>query len=53
MVQFKSLGKWNVYFTYYSIKHVTGIPYNPTGQTVIERSNRIKQTERGGKYPQE
>ena len=29
--------KW--FFVYYNIKHVTGIPYNPTGQAVIERSN--------------
>ena len=27
-------------FAYYNIKHVTGIPYNPTGQAVIEISNR-------------
>ena len=26
-------------FAYYSIKYITGIPQNPTGQTVIERSN--------------
>ena len=35
-----SLGKWNGCFAYYNIKHVTGIPHNPTGQTVIERSNQ-------------
>ena len=26
-------------FAYYNIKHITGIPNNPTGQAVIERSN--------------
>ena len=28
------------FFAYYSIKHVTGIPHNPKGQAVIERSNQ-------------
>ncbi|ERE73373.1 putative Pol polyprotein [Cricetulus griseus] len=28
------------FFKYYNIKHVTGIPHNPTGQAVVERSNR-------------
>ena len=32
--------KMTRFFAYYNIKHVTGIPYNPTGQVVIERSNR-------------
>ena len=27
-------------FKYYNIKHVTCIPHNPTGQAVVERSNR-------------
>ena len=27
-------------FSYYNIKHIIGIPYNPRGQTVIERSNK-------------
>ena len=26
-------------FTYYSIKYIKGVPHNPKGQTVIERSN--------------
>ena len=26
-------------FTYYNIKHATGISYNPTGQAILERSN--------------
>jgi hypothetical protein len=26
-------------FTYYNIKHIIGIPRDPTGQAVIERSN--------------
>ena len=26
-------------FAYYNIKHITGVPHNPTGQTVRERSN--------------
>ena len=26
-------------FDYYNIKHITGIPSNPTGQAVIETSN--------------
>ena len=30
--------KW--FFAYYNIKHITGIPHNPIGQAVIERSNR-------------
>ena len=25
---------------YFNIKHVTGIPHNPTGKAVIERPNR-------------
>lgn len=28
------------FFEYYNIKHVTGIPHNPTGQAIVERSNR-------------
>ena len=38
------------FFADYIIKHVTGIPHNPTGQAVIERANHtfkknlIKQT---------
>ena len=31
--------KMKRFFAYYNIKHVTGIPYNPTGQAVIVRSN--------------
>ena len=27
------------FFAYYNIKHVTGIPHNPTGQAVIEKAN--------------
>lgn len=27
------------FFAYYNIKHITGIPHNPTGQTVVARSN--------------
>ena len=27
------------YFDYYAIKHIIGIPHNPTGQAVIERSS--------------
>ena len=26
-------------FKYYNIKHVMSIPYNPTGQVVVERYN--------------
>ncbi|KAL6087154.1 hypothetical protein STEG23_023411, partial [Scotinomys teguina] len=33
-------GKMKQFFAYYNIKHITGIPHNPTGQAVIERSNR-------------
>ena len=37
--------KMKRFFTYYNVKHITGIPNNPTGQAVIERSNRtIKDT---------
>ncbi|ERE82961.1 sorting nexin-6-like protein [Cricetulus griseus] len=32
--------KMEQFFKYYNIKHVTGIPHNPTGQAVVERSNR-------------
>jgi len=28
------------FFVHYTIKHVTGIPHNPTGQAVVEKSNR-------------
>ena len=28
--------KMKQFFAYYNIKHVTGIPHNPTGQAVIE-----------------
>ena len=31
--------KMKCFFEYYNIKHITGIPNNPTGQAVIERSN--------------
>ena len=31
--------KMKQFFAYYNIKHVTGIPHNPTGQAVIERAN--------------
>ena len=27
-------------FAYFNIKHIAGIPHNPTGQAVIERSNQ-------------
>ena len=33
--------KMKQFFAYYNIKHVTGIPHNPTGQAVIEKSNDI------------
>ena len=32
--------KLEQFFKYYNIKHITGIPHNPTGQAVVERSNR-------------
>ena len=31
--------KMKRFLAYYNIKHITGIPNNPTGQAVIERSN--------------
>ena len=31
--------KMRQFFAYYNIKHVTGIPHNLTGHTVIERAN--------------
>lgn len=31
--------KMKQFFAYCSIKHVTGIPHNPTGQAIIERAN--------------
>lgn len=39
MLQPMSLVKWNKYFAYYNIKHLTGICHNHTGQAVLERSN--------------
>ena len=27
-------------FTHYSIKHVTDISYNPTGQAIMQKTNR-------------
>ncbi|MGE9714896.1 DDE-type integrase/transposase/recombinase [Escherichia coli] len=32
--------KLEQFFKYYKIKHAIGIPHNPTGQAVVERSNR-------------
>ena len=32
--------KWNSFSAYYNIKHITGIPNNPTCQAVIEKSNQ-------------
>ena len=32
--------KMKQFFSYYNIKHITGIPHNPICQTGIERSNR-------------
>ena len=32
--------KMKQFFAYYNIKHITGIPHNLPGQTVIERSNQ-------------
>lgn len=31
--------KMKVFFVHYNIKHITGIPYNPTGQTVVKGYN--------------
>jgi transposase InsO family protein len=31
--------KMQQFFKYYNIKHVMSIPYNPTGQVVVERYN--------------
>ena len=31
-----------MFFAYYNIKHVTGIPHNPTGQAAVKRSNPTK-----------
>ena len=31
--------KMKQFFEYYNIKHVKGIPHNPTGQAIVERSN--------------
>ena len=39
MVQHKSK-KIKQFLASYNIKHITGIPDNPTGQAVIERSNQ-------------
>ena len=49
--------KMKQFFAYCSIKHVTGIPHNPTGKAVIERPNRtlkemlIKQKRKSKKPP--
>ena len=32
--------EWNLFFAYYIINHITGIPNNPTGQAVLERANQ-------------
>ena len=32
--------KMKQFFAYYNIKHITGIPNNPTGQAVVDRSNQ-------------
>lgn len=32
--------KMQPFFAHYNIKHVTGMPCTPTGQSIIERSNR-------------
>ena len=32
--------KMKQFFEYYNIKHVKGIPHNPTGQAIVERSNQ-------------
>ena len=32
--------KMKQFFAYYNIKHITGIPHNPTDQAVRERSNQ-------------
>jgi hypothetical protein len=39
MLQKNVSSKMIQFFSYYNIKNITGIPYNPTGQAVIERSN--------------
>lgn len=39
MLQHMSLVKWNSFSAYDNIKHITGIPHNPTGQAVIEGPN--------------
>lgn len=31
--------KMQQFFKHYSIKHVTDIPYHPTGQAIVEKSN--------------
>ena len=33
--------KMKLFFACYNTKHITGIPNNPIGQAVIERSNHI------------
>lgn len=33
------------FLAYYNIKHITGVPHNPTGQAIIKRANRtLKET---------
>jgi hypothetical protein len=37
--------KMKQFFTYYNIKHVTGISHNPTRQAIVERPNHtLKET---------
>lgn len=31
--------KW-FFLMYYGFKHITGIPHNPTGQEIVERSDQ-------------
>jgi hypothetical protein len=33
--------KMKQFFAYYNIKHVTGMPHNPTGKVIIERANHF------------
>ena len=49
--------KWNSFFAYYNIKHITGIPNNPTSQAVMKKLDKtiknMLNKQKGWKIPPE